>query len=71
MIDILISAAKAAEQLGISENALAKMRHAGYGPPFVKVGRRVRYGQSDLENWLAARRYTSTAGVTAGVSLTR
>jgi excisionase family DNA binding protein len=65
MIDVLISAAKAAEFLGISDNALAKMRHAGEGPPFLKIGRRVRYRRSDLEVWLAARGYTNTAAVTA------
>jgi excisionase family DNA binding protein len=71
MIDILFTAAKVAELLGISDNALAKMRHAGEGPPFVKIGRRVRYCRSELQTWLMARHYSSTAGVTAGVSLTR
>ena len=57
MIDILFTAAKVAELLGVSENALAKMRHAGGGPPFIKIGRRVRYGQPELALWLTARRY--------------
>ncbi|MEI8152773.1 MAG: helix-turn-helix domain-containing protein [Hyphomicrobiales bacterium] len=58
MIDVLFTATKVAELLGISENALAKMRLTGGGPPFVKIGRRVRYGQSELEIWLTARRYS-------------
>lgn len=58
MIDILFTAAKVAEILGVTENAMAKMRLDGSGPPFVKIGRRVRYGQSELETWLTARRYS-------------
>jgi predicted DNA-binding transcriptional regulator AlpA len=30
------------------------------GPPFVRVGRLVRYLKSDLDAWLAARRVTQT-----------
>ena len=67
MIDAPISSAEAAELLKISDNALAKMRHGGDGPPFVKIGRRVRYARSDLQVWLAARRYSSTTAVTAHV----
>jgi predicted DNA-binding transcriptional regulator AlpA len=67
-IGVYITAADASASLGMTENALAKMRLSGEGPPFVKIGRRVRYCQSDLQVWLAARRYSSTAAVTASVS---
>jgi excisionase family DNA binding protein len=45
-----------AEYLGVTVNALAKMRWDGSGPPYVKIGRRVRYRRSDVDAWLDARR---------------
>jgi predicted DNA-binding transcriptional regulator AlpA len=62
-IGIYITAAEAAKSLCLTENALAKMRFSGDGPPFVKIGRRVRYPKSELQGWLAARLYVSTSAV--------
>jgi hypothetical protein len=31
-----------------------KMRRTGGGPPFVKIGRMVRYRRSDIENFIGA-----------------
>ena len=61
-----ITAAVAAASLSLTENALAKMRLSGDGPPFVKIGRRVRYKQSDVQDWLDARRYSSTSTAVVG-----
>jgi hypothetical protein len=49
-----------AKQLGVTTAALAKMRHQGDGPPYVKVGSRVRYGDRDLYHWLHSRRQDHT-----------
>lgn len=51
----------AAEQLGWAPNTLEKRRVTGDGPPFVKLGRSVRYRVSDLEAYLAARVVASTS----------
>lgn len=51
--------------LGISYSAgtLCNMRVRGDGPPFVKLGRRVRYRREDIDNWLGNRPLmTSTSG---------
>jgi hypothetical protein len=61
-----ITAADAAASLDMTENALAKMRFNGDGPPFVKIGRRVRYPQSQLQDWLDARSYLSTSAAAVG-----
>lgn len=46
---------------GISVSSLQKMRVRGDGPPFAKVGNRVRYRVADLEAYLASRVVTSTS----------
>jgi len=60
-----ITAAKAAALLDMTENALAKMRLDGDGPPFIKIGRRVRYPKTDFLDWLATRRFQSTTAAGA------
>jgi predicted DNA-binding transcriptional regulator AlpA len=45
----------AAEFLGNAEQTLARWRHEGFGPKFVKIGRLVGYRKSDLERWIASR----------------
>lgn len=50
-----------AEQLAMSEGALAQLRFTGKGPAFHKVsGRAVRYLQSDVTAWLQTTKKTST-----------
>jgi hypothetical protein len=39
----------------------------GGGPPFVKIGRLVRYRVRDLEDWIASNRYENTAQFKAKV----
>ena len=41
-----------AEAVGISDNALRQQRYRGGGPRFIRVGSRVRYRWSDVEQWL-------------------
>lgn len=60
-----ITAAEAEKLLGLANGALAKMRLTGGGPPFFKIGSRVRYGYTDLQDWLRKRRYSSTGQVPA------
>jgi len=46
---------------GISESTLAKLRMRGGGPPYVKIGRSVRYSVSAGLAWMAARTRRSTS----------
>lgn len=59
--DHLVSAPQAAELPGIAEQTLAVWRSTGrYGIPFVKVGRRVLYPASALEEFIQANTRTQT-----------
>jgi hypothetical protein len=52
----------AAEYLGgIEVGTLAKWRHYGRGPAFVRIGSRIYYDQADLDKYIDAHRRTSTS----------
>lgn len=58
----MLDTSEAAEYLGLSASTLAKMRIAGSGPAFRKIGpRRVVYHPDDLAAWLDASRRRSTS----------
>lgn len=52
---------EAAQFLGLSQSWLAKLRLSGDGPPYMKVGRQVRYSQADLMRWAAKSLRHSTS----------
>lgn len=52
---------QAAERTGLSANTLNNLRSIGGGPRFLKLGRAVRYSETDLEAWLSARVVGSTS----------
>ena len=64
----LISEKDAAEYIGMSAQFLRKSRMEGVrqnrtaGPPFVRIGRSVRYDLSDLEKWIDAHRRAIPGG---------
>ena len=58
---ILLPQRTVAERLGVTARTIERWRAEGAGPPFLKVGRGVRYDESDLSAWLAARRRLSTS----------
>jgi predicted DNA-binding transcriptional regulator AlpA len=60
-IDPLLTPRAAAELLSVSESWLAKARMRGDGPPYVKVGRAVRYAQAAVLQWLKSRQHLSTS----------
>ncbi|PZU20634.1 MAG: excisionase [Shinella sp.] len=60
-MDHLISPEDAANILNISISTLAKMRLAGTSPRYVKLGRRVAYRPADIETWIEAQSFNSTA----------
>ena len=51
----------AAEYLGLQKTTLAVLRTKGGGPPFTKLGRLIFYDLHDLDAWIRARKYKSTA----------
>jgi hypothetical protein len=57
----LLSQGAAALLLGLSPRTLERHRCTGFGPPFVKAGRRVLYRQADLDAWIIDRVRTSTS----------
>ncbi len=57
----LLTAIDAARFLSLSASTLAKMRLSGNSPRYVKMGRRVAYRQTDLENWISAKSFQSTS----------
>lgn len=56
-----IDTAAASAYTGLSRSTLEKLRVFGGGPPYLKLGRAVRYRPADLEAWLVARLTESTS----------
>ena len=48
--------AQAAKKLGISPGTLRNWRWRKYGPSYEKVGKRIEYLESDIEDWRRAQR---------------
>ena len=59
----IYSADQASELLGIPKATLAKMRWAGSGCPFVKIGSRIYYREEDIDRWLSSNVRSSTSHV--------
>lgn len=57
----LLNPDQASEYLGLPKATLAKMRWAGTGCRFLKIGAKVYYRASDLDEWLTAHERTSTS----------
>jgi predicted DNA-binding transcriptional regulator AlpA len=56
-----LSPIETARHLRLSNSWLAKSRLTGDGPPFIKAGRSVLYDLADLDEWMCARKRTSTS----------
>ena len=53
--------APAAEHCNSTKSTFEKLRVTGGGPPFIKMGKTVVYDVTDLDAWMAERRFRSTA----------
>jgi excisionase family DNA binding protein len=62
----ILRTAEAAAFLNVQPSTLEQWRWNGKGPRFVKIGRSVRYRQSDLDDFLEARVFSSTTEAQAG-----
>ena len=43
---------------GTTDQYWATLRHRGTGPAYLKVVRKVYYTRADIDQWVAANRYT-------------
>src|ERR1051325_10295913 len=59
--DDLLCTKQLARWLGCSVEWLEIGRSRGYGPPFIRLGRPVRYRRGDVLQWLTERRYASSS----------
>lgn len=59
--DICLTAADVAARLGISRSYLDQARMRGDGPPFMRIGRAVRYRWGAVIEWAEARAARSTS----------
>ncbi len=67
----LLTPAELAELLEVSERTLEDWRSPGgpIGPPFIKMGGRIRYRWSSVEDWLAALETNVHAPTSASMDL--
>ena len=57
----LLDTKSAARYTSLSRQWFEQARHRGDGPPYIKIGRAVRYKRSDLDDWFATRKRRHTA----------
>lgn len=60
-LERLLTPHEAADFLRVSDSWLAKARMRGDGPPFLKVGRSIRYSRAALVKWLNSQLRVSTS----------
>lgn len=61
VVERLLTVPEAAAFLRLSGSWLAKARMRGDGPPYLKLGRSVRYPQDALRQWMKSRMHLSTS----------
>jgi predicted DNA-binding transcriptional regulator AlpA len=58
---LLLTAKEAARLLKVSLSWLAKARMRGDGPPYIRIGRSIRYAEAALIQWMKGRQRMSTS----------
>ncbi len=56
-----LTSAETAKILRMSESWLAKSRMRGDGPPFIRVGRSIRYVRATVQQWMKSKQRLSTS----------
>ena len=68
----VLTSREAAAHLGVQPQTLRKWRVSGKGPTYIRLGNspraRVAYRLRDLDQWLDARSYESTAAETVAIA---
>lgn len=62
-VEQLITEVDAADLLCQSVRTIQKWRVTGFGPPFYKIGRSVRYRRNEIVRWVDQRRMAHTSAV--------
>ncbi len=57
----LLTAKEAATRLKVSDSWMAKARMRGDGPPYICIGRSIRYAEAALIQWMKSRQRLSTS----------
>jgi predicted DNA-binding transcriptional regulator AlpA len=57
----LLKPKEVAARLKVSVSWLAKARMRGDGPPYIPVGRSIRYAETSLIQWMRSQQRTSTS----------
>jgi predicted DNA-binding transcriptional regulator AlpA len=52
---------EAATRLKVSQSFLAKARMRGDGPPYIMIGRSIRYSEAALIQWMRSQQRLSTS----------
>ena len=58
---VLLTPKEAARLLKVSVSWLAKARMRGDGPPYIRIGRSIRYVLTTLIQWMKSRQRLSTS----------
>jgi predicted DNA-binding transcriptional regulator AlpA len=57
----VLTAKEAAKFLKLSLSWMAKARMRGDGPPYIQIGRSIRYAEAALIQWMKSRQRLSTS----------
>jgi predicted DNA-binding transcriptional regulator AlpA len=57
-----LTESQAAQITNFSSNTLKQWRSARKGPPFIKIGKSIRYPESDLIGWMESFRVSTEEG---------
>jgi predicted DNA-binding transcriptional regulator AlpA len=60
-MDFLLGQERVAQRLGVATKTMEAWRHRGGGPPFVRIGRLIKYRSQDVEKWIASNVCHSTS----------
>lgn len=58
---VLLTPKEAAKLLKVSLSWFAKARMRGDGPPYIRIGRSIRYAEAALIQWMKSRQRLSTS----------
>ena len=59
--EALLNESSVAKRLHCEVKTLQAWRCRGGGPPFIRVGRLIRYSPDDVREWIESRRVRSTS----------
>lgn len=61
-MNVYMGVKEVARYTGLSKSTLDKLRHFGGGPRYFKLGRTIKYEQSEIDNWIKLRTRSCTWG---------